>query len=153
MNRKVKDDITRVLQKEFLRRSLVKYFNDKGYTKTFEICAYPPALQDLTDQAFANRAIEVVYNIEDINLIDDTVKVSWNMFVLGNKRIFLGYTNHKNFTDIQNSRNSMTDFSGPISIINIIDTVVEFIGSSTSIYDINKKSAKKFSTKPMFSKF
>ena len=153
MNKKVKDDITRVLQKEYLRRSLVKYFEDKGYTKTFEACAFPPILQDLTDQPFANRAIEVVYNIEDINLIDDTVKVSWNMFVLGNKRIFLGYTNHKNFTDIQNSRNAKSEYSGPININKIIDIVVDFIGNSESIYDINKKQAKKFSTRPMFSKF
>lgn len=152
-NKRVNDQLARVLQKEYLRRSLIKYFEDKGYTKTFSKCAYPPALQDLNDQAFANRAIEVAYNIEDIDLLDNTVKVSWNMFILGNKRIFLGYTNHKNFTDIKNSSHSLVDFSGPIEISKIIDTVVQFLGDSTAIYDVNKKTAKKFTTRPLLSKY
>jgi hypothetical protein len=153
MNKKVKDDITRILQREYLRRSLVKYFNDKGYDKTFEICAYPPSLQDLNEQSFSNKTIEVAYNIEDIDLIDNTIKVAWNMFILGNKRIFLGYTDHKNFTDIQNNRNVIKDFNGPISIKKIIDVIVDFIGDSSNIYDINKKSGQKMSTTPLMGKY
>ncbi|CAK0748148.1 hypothetical protein CCP1ISM_20009 [Azospirillaceae bacterium] len=153
MNKRIKDDITRVLQKEYLRRSLIEYFKNKGYTKTFEICPYPPSLQDMNEQAFASKAIEVAYNIEDIDLIDNAVKISWNIFVLGNKRIFLGYTNHQNFSDIQNNRNIIADFNGPINIDKIINTIVEFLGNSTTIYDINKKTMKKFNNRPMLKKY
>lgn len=153
MNKRVKDDMVRVLQKEYLRRSLIEYFKNKGYTKTFDICAYPPSLQDLNEQTFANKTIEVVYNIEDIDLVDNSVKVSWNIFVLGNKRIFLGYTNHQTFSDIKNNKNSTAEFNGPSSISKVIDTIVEFLGNSTAIYDINKKKVKRFNNRPLIKKY
>jgi len=154
LTKRVKDEMVRVLQKEYLRRSLVEYFVTKGYDKTFDKCPYPLVLQDIQEEPFAKRAIEVVYGIEDIDLIDNSIKVSWNMFILGNKRIFLGYTNHKNFSDIKNNKANIKDFNGPITISNIIDTIVEFIGSSTAIYDLNKKTSDgNLKIRPLFSKY
>jgi hypothetical protein len=154
LNKRVKDEMVRVLQKEYLRRSLIEYFGNKGYEKTFNICAYPPSLMDLSEQPFSNKSIEVAFNIEDIDLVDNSVKVAWNVFVLGNKRIFLGYTNHQNFTDIKNSKNTIKDYNGPITINKIIEFIIEFLGNSNQIFDINRKPTNNsFVNKPLISKY
>lgn len=87
--------------KEIVRRLLIKYFMDKGLTESFDVPVYPPALQDITQQIPAlDGKIEIVPFAEEIDPRTGYAKLGWNMFVLGNQQIFLGYTEHADMADL-----------------------------------------------------
>ncbi len=140
MNNLVKTQIANALQKEYLRRSFIKYFSEKGYDN-FLVKPYPPVLRDMpTKLPFLNGILELQHPIEDINLADNTIKVAWNLFLLGNKRIFLGYTTHNNMSEIENGIGAIDKHhDGPISIKQIIEVMVELLGQSGKTSEISKK--------------
>jgi len=140
MNNSTKTSLVKTLQKEYVRRSLNQYFEEKGYDN-FLVKPYPPTLMDLADRipVFGNM-IEVKYFLEDIDMSDGSIKVGWNVFVLGSKRIFLGYTIHGNLNDIDNRINDVNEtHDGPIELKSVIESMVEFIGESNKVSDIYKK--------------
>jgi hypothetical protein len=134
MNETTKNSIVKALQKEFIRRSLNKYFMEKGF-ENFDEKPYPPFIADMGEKIEAlNGLIEVKNFLEDINMENNTIKIGWNIFVLGNKRIFLGYSKHKNLNDVKN--NSSGSANSILSIKKIIDHIVDSIGSSSKLDDI-----------------
>lgn len=136
MDNAAKNSILKIMQKEFARRCLIKYFSEKGYDN-FLVNPYPPTILDLEDDRFADM-IEVKYYLEDINMKDNMIKLGWNIFVLGNKRIFLGYTTHQRLNEVENGRNdSNKHHDGPINIKKIIETIVEILGNSSKLKDID----------------
>lgn len=136
-----KDSLTRILQKEFVRRSLIMFFEEKGYDN-FLVNPYPPTLLNLPERIpFLEGIVEVNYNLEDIDMKTNTIKVAWNLFVLGNQRTFLGCTTHGNLTEIETGINASKKYhDGPITLKAVIEAMVEMIGDSNKIKDIYQQA-------------
>lgn len=86
---------------EVVRRMLIKYFIDRGYADSFDKAVNPIMMQDLP---YVNSGLDTKIEIEPYAIeIDPTTSkatLGWNMFVLGNQRIFLGETQHQNLLDL-----------------------------------------------------
>ena len=138
-----KSSLVKILQKEFIRRKLVQYFESKGYDN-FKVNAYPPNIADIMERIDAlNGIVEVNHNLEDVNIQNNNIKLAWNLFVLGNKRAFLGYTTHQSLTEVESAGNNIIAYSGPITIKQLVEWMVESIGESTKlseIYDSHNKA-------------
>ena len=83
-----------VLEKEWLRRLMIRYFMMQNITD-FDEKVYPPDLMDLPMQVpeLIDKIEIVPYSINaDPNW--GLVKTGWNLFILGNQRMDLGYTYH-----------------------------------------------------------
>lgn len=95
------DRIRHYANTDVIRRLMIRYFLQKGYGNSFDRQVYPPALQDITGVIPELGAkLEVIPHALDVNPILGTAKVGWNMFVLGNQRIFLGESYHDNLTEL-----------------------------------------------------
>lgn len=95
------DKIKHVTNTEVIRRLLVKYFIDKGFENSFDRQLYPSIIQDLpfVIPVLSNK-VEVTPHAEDIDSINGKARIGWNLFVLGNKRMYLGETFHNNLRDL-----------------------------------------------------
>lgn len=137
MDNLTKKQLLKTLQKEFVRRNLIQYFESKGYDN-FLIKPYPPSLMDITERInVLDGVIEVEHYLEDINVKNNMIKVGWNLFVLGNQRAFLGHTTHQNLTEIENGISECKMHAdGPISIKELVEWVVHALGESSKLQDI-----------------
>ena len=91
-------DIDRIKQRanlEVVRRLLVKYFIDKGFTESFDRQLYPSLIQDLP-AVIPNLGtkVEVVPHVEELDMSQGKAVIGWNLFVLGTHRMYLGETYH-----------------------------------------------------------
>lgn len=95
------DKLKHVANTEVIRRLLVKYFMDKGFNESFDRQLYPSVIQDLpfVVPVLSNK-IEVVPHAEEVDTATGKAKLGWNMFVLGNQRMYLGETYHNNLKDL-----------------------------------------------------
>lgn len=95
------DKLKHVTNTEVIRRLLVKYFMDKGFSESFDRQLYPSLIQDLPFiiPVLSNK-IEVVPHAEEVDTIMGKARLGWNMFVLGSKRMYLGETYHNNLKDL-----------------------------------------------------
>ena len=120
--------LKRILNEEFIKRLLIQYFLGKGVAReSFDRKIYAPMLQDIIMQMphFVGK-LEVQPFVEDINPHNGNVKLGWNLFVLGTKRMYLGRSTHKSLAELKDSMN------GPINTFEHEDIasptqIVEFI--------------------------
>jgi len=139
MDNFTKTRLVNLVNLEYVRRLLIKYFSDKGY-KNFKLSPYPPSLTDLTESIPQLRPIIEIKNfVEDIDMVNSNIKMGWNLFILGNKRVFLGYTTHKNLSDVNNAKYSVDFYSGPISIEEIINNVINLLRNYEHLSDISSR--------------
>lgn len=107
MDSRTIDTLKHVSNTEVVRRLLVKYFMDKGFTESFDRQVYPSILQDLPFVIpVLNNKVEVQPFAEEIDSITGKARIGWNMFVLGNQRMYLGETFHNNLKDLARQINS-----------------------------------------------
>lgn len=120
---------------EVIRRLLIKYFMDKGFTESFDRLIYPAKIADLPLAIpELTTKVEVVPHAVDINPATSQGVIGWNMFVLGNQRMYLGETHHSNLTDlardltsgniVQNESYPATRQTTPRRIVNFITRVL-----------------------------
>jgi hypothetical protein len=95
------DKIKRLANTDVVRKLLIKYFVDKGFDNSFDRQMYPAMIQDLPFiiPALANK-IEIVPFAKEIDASQSKAVLGWNMFVLGNHRMYLGETYHNNLRDL-----------------------------------------------------
>jgi hypothetical protein len=95
------DRIKHLSNTEAVRRLLIRYFIDKGFDRCFNRQLYPAAIQDLpmAIPVLANK-IEIVPQVEELDIALNRAVLSWNLFVLGNRRMYLGDTFHNNLQDL-----------------------------------------------------
>jgi len=97
-------DIDRIKQTanvEVVRRLMIKYFIDKGFTESFDRQLYPSIIQDLTKIIpTLSTKLEIVPHVEDLDSSQGKAVLGWNLFVLGTHRMFLGETYHNNLRDL-----------------------------------------------------
>ena len=94
------DRIKHMLNSDVVNKLMIKYFIDKGF-ESFDRPLYPAVIQDLSIAvpALSNK-VEVIPHAKDIDLSMDKAVLSWNMFVLGNQRMYLGDTYHTGLQDL-----------------------------------------------------
>lgn len=86
---------------DVIRKLLIRYFIDKGFDKSFDLQVYPQILEDLTVAIpILASKIEIIPYCEDIDTALGRAKLGWNLFVLGDHRMFLGETYHNNLHDL-----------------------------------------------------
>lgn len=97
----VNDNIKHLTNTEVVRRLLIKYFCDKGFSESFDRQMYPAVVQDmpLVLPALSNK-IEIVPHAKEIDTSLGKAVLSWNLFVLGNHRMYLGDTYHNSLHDL-----------------------------------------------------
>lgn len=95
------DRVKHLANTEAIRRLLIRYFIDKGFEKSFDRQLYPAALQDLTAAipVLASK-IEIVPQVLELDIGLNRAVLGWNLFVLGNRRMYLGDTFHNNLQDL-----------------------------------------------------
>lgn len=157
MDSVTKSCLLKSLQKEFVRRNIIKYFEMKGYDN-FLVKPYPPSIIDIADSTgILDGLIEIKYYLEDINMNNNILKIGWNLFVLGSQRAFLGYTTHKNFSEIENGiSNVKNEPNCPISIKELVEWIVEVIGSSNKlkeVYEQYSDNNKNNYSRPQFNSY
>ena len=119
--------IKRKLQKELVKRKLVEFFYAKGYDN-FEVPLYPPIVFDLpvrVPQLFTR--CEIVPTVEETDTTLGTVKLTWNLFVLGTQRMDLGSTTHAGQTDIVRAIVGEPNMQLPAEFVVTPKQVIEFI--------------------------
>ncbi len=95
------DRIKHVANTEVVRRLMIKYFIDKGFSESFDRSMYPAILQDLSQviPVLGNK-IEIVPHANEVDTSQSRAVLGWNMFVLGNQRMYLGETYHNSLSDL-----------------------------------------------------
>lgn len=129
------EHIRKALTVHILRESLNCYFSDKELTKDDYI--YPPAIRDIADSVpILSGRVEVVPYMEEINPTTNWVKVGWNLFVLGNQRIFLGHTIHESLAHME--RAAVNEESMKTSIRkSTADEITKFIIENILKHDVD----------------
>lgn len=86
---------------EVVRRMLISYFITRGFTESFDRAINPATIQDLP---YVNPGLDTKIEIEphalDIDPTTGRAVMGWNLFVLGNQRMFLGETHHHNLVEL-----------------------------------------------------
>lgn len=101
MDNRVIERIAHNLNTELVRRLLIKYFVDKGFTESFDMTIYPPLLKDMIEEIpELNGKIEIEPFAEAIDPTTGHARLGWNLFALGNSRMYLGETEHSNLSDL-----------------------------------------------------
>lgn len=100
------------LNAEYIRRNLIKYFLDKGFTDTFKKTVYPPMLQDITTKMpeLASK-VEIQPFVKETHPATGQVTIGWNLFVFGQNRMELGDSTHNNMADLMRSNYGPTPTS------------------------------------------
>ena len=110
------DKIKHVANTEYVRRALIKYFMDKGFTESFDRHLYPALLQDLPIiLPFLASKVEVRPYAEEIDTAVGKAVLGWNLFVLGNQRMYLGDTHHNDLMTLARQIREGIILPGPIS--------------------------------------
>jgi len=86
---------------EVVRRLLIKYFIEKGYTESFDRQLYPCLIQDLPLVIpVLSSKVEVIPHMENLDNIQGKAMLGWNLFVLGHQRMYLGETYHNDLASL-----------------------------------------------------
>lgn len=95
------DRIKHTANTDVVRRLMIKYFIDKGFHESFDRQMYPALMQDLPMiiPSLANK-VEIEPHAEEVDPSMGKAVLGWNLFILGNKRMFLGETYHNNLQDL-----------------------------------------------------
>ncbi len=95
------DNIKHISNTEVVRRLLIKYFIDKGFDRSFDRQMYPALVQDLPMVIPSlGTKVEIVPHSKDIDSALNRAVLSWNLFVLGSHRMYLGDTYHNDLRDL-----------------------------------------------------
>jgi hypothetical protein len=95
------DHIKHVLNTEAVRRLLVSYFMSKGFQESFDRQLYPAIVQDLPlALPILSNKLEIVPHAKEIDTAMGRGVLGWNLFCLGNQRMYLGETYHNSLQDL-----------------------------------------------------
>lgn len=94
------DNLKRAANIYKVKKYLLDYFIRKVGKENFNKIIDPSTVMDIVDEIpqLASR-IEIVPNAVDMKLQEDMISIEWNIFVFGNKRMYLGKTNHLNIAN------------------------------------------------------
>lgn len=130
-DRMLLDKVRHALNAEFIKRSLTKYFVNKGF-QDFKTLVYSPMIQDMP-KAIPELAhkVEVVPYVKEVMPATGQVTIGWNLFVLGVNRMELGDSTHANMADLQRAiygpapHSLSTNMKSPADIIEFVVKVMK----------------------------
>lgn len=94
------DDLKRAANIYKTKKFLLDYFIRKFGKDNINRVIDPSMIIDLTVQIpQLSSRIEIIPNAVDMRLQQDSISIEWNLFVFGNKRMYLGKTNHLNIAN------------------------------------------------------
>jgi hypothetical protein len=101
MRQTIQEKIRMMFNLEYAKRLLIRYFIKKGFADNFDIHVYPPMIADLSKEIPQLLGkVEIVPYMEEIDPSSGTVRVGWNLFVLGHSRMYLGNSTHKDINEL-----------------------------------------------------
>lgn len=111
MNTNEIESIRHKLNVTVIEKLLIQYFNDKGFEDSYDKLVYPPMLFDMIMQlpVLADK-IEVIPHTEHIDQIGGKAVLGWNLFVLGNQRMYLGQSLHSDLRTLANNLTTCSSF-------------------------------------------
>jgi len=103
MRTTVQEKIRMLLNLELAKRLLIRFFIQKGFSDSFDSHIYAPLVATLPNEIpqFMGK-IEIEPFVEEIDPSSGTVRVGWNLFVLGTNRMYLGNSTHKSLGELKN---------------------------------------------------
>ena len=95
------DKLEYVFNTELTRRLLVKYFSERGFAENFDKKVYPPLLQDIAESIpeLGGKLQLEPFSVE-MDPTNGFARMGWNLFVLGNQRMYLGETEHAELAEL-----------------------------------------------------
>lgn len=134
------DKLEKTFNTELTQRLLIRYFHERGYSRNFDRKVYPPMLQNLTeDIPELNGKIELIPHAIEIDPTNGFARIGWNLFILGNQRMYLGETEHTQLQELARQMADgyvMTEQESPIVSRNertardIVSYITRVLGSS-----------------------
>ncbi len=101
MDSRTVDKIKHVINTDVIRRALIQSFVNKGFKESFDRPLYPSIIQDLPMIIPSlTSKIEIIPHALNIDPALGKAVIGWNLFALGNHRMYLGETYHSNLTDL-----------------------------------------------------
>ncbi len=143
---------------EVVRRLMIKYFVEKGFDKSFDRHVSPLELQDMVDRipALADK-VELVPHAVEVNAETGTCVLGWNLFVLGNSRMYVGEIAYDDVKELSRqvrawqwdykltSTGSARRCSTPYRIINFIIRIMS--GREGGLVNLNVKRRMPFANR------
>lgn len=128
MNAILSRQIKRKLQRELIRRLLIRYFSDKGYENSFDMPLFPPICADLPLklQELFNK-VEIAPFVEEVDQVTSFVRIGWNLYVLGINRLYLGSTAHSSMAELRMSIGGVVNKDMPVEFTTTPAEVIDFV--------------------------
>lgn len=103
LNLALQQRITSLMHAELAKRLLLDYFQKKNLIERFDAPLNPITIADIPSSIpELSRKIEVVPYVYKIDPFTGSSELGWNLFVLGNNRLYLGRTQHKHINELLN---------------------------------------------------
>lgn len=139
MNNMQRDRIKHAANTEAVRRALIAYFMGRGFTESFDRSVNPVAIQDLPLSVVGlETKIEIAPHAVDIDPRTSRAVLGWNLFALGNQRMFLGETHHDNLLDLANQIKSNSIQPGAVRMTRLCTTpkrIIAFLERTLGSHD------------------
>jgi len=120
----------RILSTEFCRRLLIRYFSLKGF-ENFDAKVFPPLVQDLPQLVPELAArVEVEPFVLDVDPGSGLHRLGWNLFVLGNRRLYLGESSHFSMAELASGSSgpqellARSSWSSPRRVVKFVTSVL-----------------------------
>lgn len=136
--------IETVLSKELVKNKIHSYFEAKGFDKESEQTIYPPIMSNMQfDIPELFDKIEVKPYSIDIDPTTGIIRLGWNLFVLGQFRMYLGESQHTTLQDIRSAAMGGIDVQAPngnkgvATPMAITKFVIDILSNTKGGLDIN----------------
>jgi len=95
------DNLEYIFNSELAKRLLIRYFSTKGFHENFDKKVYPPQIQDLVESVpELNGKLEIIPHAIEVDPTNGFARIGWNLFILGNQRMYLGETEHSQLQEL-----------------------------------------------------
>ena len=128
VNPRTQNRIRKSIQEELVKRLLIKYFKDKGFTESFDKMIFPPMMFDMPYMIpELLNSVEIVPFVEKMDPITNVVTMGWNLFVLGTNRMNLGTSTHPNLMEFRRSLMGQQGQKLPSEMKKTPKAIIEFV--------------------------
>lgn len=119
--------IASLMHAELANRLLIKYIISKG-VEDFTKPLNPIVIADLT-QAIPelSRKVEVIPYVYNLDPLTGASQLGWNLFVLGNNRMYLGKTKHNKLSELVSQGASIDPGESIIELSTTAEDLIKFI--------------------------
>jgi len=123
--------ITSLMHAELAKRLILDYFEKKGLIEKFDMPLSPIIIADMPKSIpELSRKVEVVPYVHKIDPFTGASELGWNLFVLGNSRMYLGRTQHKHINELLTIAGTTSESA--VEIASTPRDIIKFISETLS---------------------